>query len=306
MREDSLGNIMTLKVNIECKNKEILEYINIWVMSDDSSRFIAKQYINKIREAFNLNIKYIDNLKNFQDTGFVEDDNLYIYEVDKLEEFIGHDNLIVICNKCNNKLSIKFPKLEKWQFEDYLYFKLPGMNKGDIKWLLKLYEVTYDRSTQVNFERLDKDTDKISIFNVDEQSKVFDSLYSNGEYNTISNLTLFDLSDALIKRDRNLALKVLKVFDYIDSRPPMLLLSIILNNFRNILCVQSNPNAKAADLGISDKQLFVIKKYNTGHYSIPQLVNIVEFLTSMEYKYKFGGLDQKYISDYIICKILSA
>ena len=77
----------------------------------------------------------------------------------------------------------------------------------------------------------------------------------------------------------------------------------MLNNFRNIIGVQIGNN-KAEELGISDKQLWVVKKYNCGYYDTKQLYNIYKILTNAEWLYKFGGISMDLLSDYLICQIL--
>ena len=294
-------DIKELKNNIE--NKCLDNNFMIWVLTDYSSEVIAKQYYKEIAKYKNLTIKIINDFKEIGTAGFIEDDNLYIYKVDKLESFEPHDNLIIICNKTNYKDKIVIPKLEPWQFIDYLQAKLPGMNKADLDWLITQYEVLDSRVKEVKYERLENDLDKIAIFEPALQDNIFNELYTNGEYNTISNLTVFDLSEAMIKKDAKLALEVLKVFDYIDSKPHVWILSILLNNFRNIIGVQVGNNT-AEELGISDKQHWVIKKHNCGYYNTEQLYNIYKMLTKVEYLYKFGGLTQDMLADYIVCKIL--
>lgn len=294
--------IKELREQIE--NKSLNDDFMIWELGDYSSEVIARQYYHKIAEFKNLRIKLIDSFKEIAEPdGFIEDDNLYIYKVDKLEEFEKHKNLIIICNKSNYKDKIKIPKLETWQFVDYLQYKLPGMNRSDLEWLITQYETLDSRVKEVKYGRLENDMDKIAIFDSSVQGNVFNELYSSGEYSTISNLTVFDLSEALIKRDTKLALEVLKVFDYIDSKPHVWILSILLNNFRNIIGVQVG-NDDAESLGISDKQFYVIKKYNCGHYNVKQLYNIYKTLTNAEYLYKFGGMTQDMLADYLCCKIL--
>ena len=293
--------IKELKSQIE--QKTLSDDFMIWQLEDYSSSVIAKQYYHKIAEFKNLNIKLINDFSEIGSEGFIEDDNLYIYKTDKLDNFTQHNNLIIICNKTNYKDKIKIPKLEPWQFVDYLQYKLPGMNKSDLEWLITQYEVTDSRVKEIRYERLENDLDKIAIFEPALQDSIFNELYTSGEYNTISNLTIFDLTEAIIKRDSKLALEVMKVFDYIDSQPHVWLLSILLNNFRNIIGVQIGNN-KAEELGISDKQLWVIKKYNCGYYDTKQLYNIYKILTNAEWLYKFGGLSMDLLSDYLICQIL--
>ena len=295
-------DIKELKNKIEYKT--LSDDFMVWKLEDYSSKVIAEQYIHKIAEFKKLNVKYITDFSDIADSGFIEDDNLYIFNIDKLEKFEIHNNCIVVCNKTNYGDVIVIPKLEPWQFVDYLQYKLPGMNRADLEWLITQYEVTDSRVTKINYERLENDLDKIAIFEPALQDSIFNELYNSGEYDTISNLTVFDLSDALIKKDSKLALEVMKVFDYIDSQPHIWILSILLGNFRNIIGIQLAKDAKASDLGISDKQFYVVKKYNTGYYNAKQLYNIYEMLTKCEWLFKFGGLNMEWLADYIIVKIL--
>ena len=127
--------------------------------------------------------------------------------------------------------------------------------------------------------------------------------YKDGEYETLSNLTIFDLSNAIMKKDTKSALDVLKVFPYIDSKPDIWLLSILLGNFKRVIDIQLNPNAKAADIGMSDKQYWAVKKNNVGIYSNNDLIDIYKFLTELERKFKFDGISASQLVDYMICKI---
>ena len=276
----------------------------VWINEDSSAEFISWQYIYQIAKSKKLSIKVIDKISDIQPAGFLEDKNLYIYCVDKLEEFEPHDHLIILCKKSNYKDAVKIPKIETWQFVDYLKGIVPGMNKSDIEWLLTQYEYTYSRVTAVNYFRLKNDLDKIAIFDESVQNNLFNTLYNSGEYSTVSNLTIFDLSTAIMRKDYALALQVLKVFDYIDSKPDVWLLSILLTNFKNVIDIQLNPKATAESLGMSDKQFYVVKKYNCGFYSQEELIKIYDMLTNMEYLYKFGGLSTSQLTDYMVCKIL--
>ena len=295
-------DIKELKKSIE--NKSPMSFM-IWKMTDDSSMFIAKQYLRQLSENTGLPIVYIDSLDEVSDSGLFGHKN---YTVFVTNEFNGldksADNLIVICDKSSDKNYINFPALEKWQFIDYISTVVPGVSKDDLEWLITQYEFTYSRKTWVRYFMFYNDMMKIAIYPKEEQQKIFDYLYDSGEYSTISNLTIFDLSNAIMRKDPKLALEVLKVFPYIDSKPEIWLLSILLNNFKKVIDIQLNPFASAADLGMSDKQYYAVKKNNIGVYSNKELIDIYKELTNVEYQYKFEGLPVSSVVDYLICRIL--
>ena len=93
--------------------------------------------------------------------------------------------------------------------------------------------------------------------------------------------------------------------DYIDVSP-LGLVTTLLNNFRGILNIQLNPKCTAKDVGMSDKQFFVVKKYNCGFYNRDQLVKIMEVLTNVEYKFKYEEFPVSMLIDYVVCNILGA
>lgn len=295
-------DIGELKERIETDN--VGDIFFIFKLEDESAEFIAKQYINYIADHHNLEIKFINGLDEIGDPGFIVDDNLYIYKTDEINDIKPIERCIILCNKTKLKEAVLIPKLEHWQFIDYLQAKVPGMNRTDLEWLITQYETTYSRVTTTNYFRMENDIDKIAIFGEELQDDIFNQLYKDGEYDTTSNLTVFDLTNGLMKKDKKLVLQVLKVFDYIDSKPHIWILSILLNKVRNIIGIQLGINTTPESLGISDKQYYAIKKNNCGYYSEEELIDMYKMLTDIEYKFKFGGLTQEQLADYIICKIL--
>lgn len=286
-------NIIDLKINIE--NKTLSDSPMIWKITDSSSLLITNQYFHEIANFKNLEIKLIDTTDEIPDTGFIEDTNLYIIKTKEFNSPLDNfKNCIVICEKTNLDC-IKIPKLEKWQLDDFVMGKLPGINKNELLWLSNEYGD--------NYFGLINEIEKLSLFNKNEQADVFNLLKNDGEFNSITSLNIWDLSNGILKRDRELVQKVLEVIDYIDVEP-IGLLTVLYNNFRRVIDIQTNPRAIAKDLGISDKQLYAIKKNNCGYYSKDELVRIFKLLTSLEYKYKFEGLSLNNLIDYMVCNIL--
>ena len=73
--------IKELKKIIE--NKTIDNSFKLFLELDESSRIISNQYINEISKILNLEIKYIDSIKDIPDSSFIEDNNLYVIICDE-------------------------------------------------------------------------------------------------------------------------------------------------------------------------------------------------------------------------------
>ena len=270
-----------------------------WTSSESTSRVIAEQYIKRISKNKGLNIKYIDSIDEIQDDSFIEDDNLYVIVTDEWKDDRTHDNCIVICNK--SEKGIKIPKLVDWNVIDYLSNKLKGLEKRDFEWLVTKYKGDYREPPM--YRRLFNSIEKISIFDEKDQKEIFNELLDDGEYDSVSSATIFNLSDGILMRDIGLVKRVYLVKDYIDC-DPLPLWTILYKNFRTISLIENNKSISAKDLGMSDKQFFVTKKYKTGHYKKDELVKIMSILTNIEYLYKFGGLSVNQLIDYLIIKII--
>ena len=176
---------------------------------------------------------------------------------------------------------------------DFAKSFLPGVNIETLNELIKGYS---------EYQLFISDMEKLAIFDEEDQNYLVDDLFD--QLSITPALTVFDLSNALLRHDIKLAREVLKVKDRIDLTP-MHLLTILLNNVKKVLDIQlGGNNIKASDLGISDKQFFVIKKYNCGIYSNAKLISIYETLLDIENKFKFKELEVCDIIDYIVCKIL--
>lgn len=286
-------DIKELKNKIE--SKTINDRFMVWIMADEYSNIIAEQYLKSLCKIWYLNIKVIDDINEIPDDSFIPDDNLYVIKTDKWESDKKHDNCIIICNKAKD--GIKFPKLEDWMVIDLALAKLPGLDKQDLDWLITLYNG--------NYWRFLSDIDKLAIFDKGSQKIMFNQMLEDGQYDTLSSLTIWDLSNAILKKDIKMIKEVLKVIDYVDIEP-LGIAKVLLNNFRSILNIQLNPKCTAKDVGMSDKQFFVVKKYNCGYYNRDQLIKIMKVLTNIEYMFKYNELPLSLLIDYLVCEILGA
>lgn len=283
-------DIKSLKTKIE--NNDLDDSFMLW-KCPPGSELVVSQYLKKIAENKHLVLKYIDSIDEIVGDSFLKDINLYVFLSKKYNEKYNNNNLIVICEETKNTDAIVFPKLEAWQVVDFAKSFLPGVNIEMLNELIKGYS---------EYQLFISDMEKLAIFDEEDQNYLVDDLFD--QLSITPTLTVFDLSNALLRHDIKLAREVLKVKDKIDLTP-MHLLTILLNNVKKVLDIQlGGNNIKASDLGISDKQFFVIKKYNCGIYSNAKLISIYETLLDIENKFKFKELEVCDIIDYIVCKIL--
>ena len=283
-------DIKSLKTKIE--NNDLDDSFMLW-KCPPGSELVVSQYLKKIAENKHLVLKYIDSIDEIVGDSFLKDINLYVFLSKKYNEKYNNNNLIVICEETKNTDAIVFPKLEAWQVVDFAKSFLPGVNIEMLNELIKGYS---------EYQLFISDMEKLAIFDEEDQNYLVDDLFDQLSITPV--LTVFDLSNAILRHDIKLAREVLKVKDRIDLTP-MHLLTILLNNVKKVLDIQlGGNNIKASDLGISDKQFFVIKKYNCGIYSNAKLISIYETLLDIENKFKFKELEVCDIIDYIVCKIL--
>ena len=289
-----MNSIKELK-NIVENNLYNGEFI-VMKLDNVNSSIIANQYIDRIARDNNLMVNYIDTVSDIVDSPFIEDNYLYVIHDDKFIFKKDHTNTIVLCNETDYENYYLIPALEDWQISDYVKYNIvKGVNQEDVDWLLTQYNK--------NYLKFLNDIEKIAIFEIKDQDKVFNELLADDTFADNTSLNIWDLSNGLIKKDLKLVKEVLKSIEFIDVEP-IGLLTVNYKNFKNILSIQLNDKCTAKDLGISDKQFFVIKKYNCGFYSNEQLKKIFELLTNLEYMYKYYGLKQNELIDYMICKIL--
>ena len=279
--------------------KEITQNFFIFKLEDNSSLFVANQYIKAIAQILNLNINFIENLDslNFSSLFDIPPTDLNIYRCDELKELVGeYNNLIIITDKTKLKNTniVEIPQLEKWQIEDYALTNLPGIDSNKIKEFVK--NLDYD------IFKLDNEISKITPFQKANQERIFDKCINNKLFNIKDKYNSFDIINCIINKN-NSKLNTILANININNINIMGLYSLLYTNFKNIINIQLNLKATAESLGMTYKQFCAIK-YNIGHYTQKQLIDSFKFLLQLDYKIKTGQIDINYLFDYIIINIM--
>ena len=278
----------------ELKNKilaqEALSFPLLFINYDND--YLIKSYIKKIAENNSLTIKEIESIKEMVDIEsgmFKEADYLYIYNLNKDDNLSKEqlkDYKIILISDTDRKDSdiekVVFNKLENWQIEAYVQALLPGLDNREVSWLCK--------NAKYDIWRLDNEASKLNIFDKKDQSKILMAINDDNGYVDLNELTIFNLSNAIMNKDMLSIKKVVEDIDNIDVEGTGLV-TILLKNFLNIINIQTNSKATAQSLGMSEKQFRYLQYNQCNKYSNEELFNIYNFLTDIDYKLKSGLLE---------------
>ena len=276
------------------------------IFLSENNAFLIKQYIEAIAKNGHLSVFPIKSLKELDDitaSVFYEDDKLFIYEAPAEAVLRSSDftkgKVIITTTKEPKDTDIdvvKFIKPESWMIDDYASVLLPGIPKQEVQWLCKI--CNYD------INRVNSECAKIGCFEKGDQQKVFELINKENGYSDLNDLNIFNLSNAIVKKDSVTIKNIMRDIDSIDIEGTGLV-TILLKQFLNIINIQLNKKATAQSLGMSEKQFRAVS-YNCGKYTSDALISIYAFLNAVDYKLKSGLLDvsNKDLVQYILNNVL--
>ena len=269
--------------------KESIPFPLIFIASNND--FLVHQYLYSIAKNLSLNAVSISSLKELDDitsSVFYEDDNLFIFKPDKdvliTKDDLKNNKVIILSEnaiKDSDIDAVRFNKLENWMIEDYAKTLLPGLTVQETNWLCKI--------CNYNIDRVDIECQKLSLFDKREQESIFELINKENGYCDLNDLNIFNLTNAIIKKDILTIKTIIKDIDNIDIEGTGLV-TILLKQFLNIINIQLNRHANAASLNMSEKQFRAIS-YNCNKYSNDKLISIYKFLNDVDYRIKSGLLD---------------
>lgn len=303
---------MTLQ---ELKNAiETKSLPNELLIFKSSNPFLVNHYIEQIAKLRGVEINYIDDLHSllysfdcfFNDIPLETDANLRVYKEDIFLcpnlSITDLNNLIIVISKFQDKEQegflksyiVEFPELEDWQWKDYIYSCLEGVDQDEIDWFYSLCKDRFRAQTEL---------DKVGIFKQEERKYLFKDLIRDGLLDDLSSYNIFNFSTALMNKNLEILSNIYKEFERADIEPYGLL-TILKKNFKNLLMVQLTANPTPENTGLEGKQLYAIKK-QPRIFSPEQLVDIYSFLCDLDRQVKEGELPTPILVDYIVIKILT-
>lgn len=295
---------MTLEEFKECVelNKNVPKWV-VCICEDETSEFVFHQYVHKYITDNNLTISYINDIAQVTQTSLftVPVSSLFIYDVKELVmSQIPTSSVWIKCKKISYKSCVidesnivTIPKLEDWQVKDYVYSMCEGLSEKELSYLVTIHGK--------NLFRLENELSKILVF--DDIVKIYPQIKSQ-LFTDTSEYGIFDVINAIVRYDKVKLTKLLLDVNNIDI-DVFGCLKLLLNNFYKIINVQLSKSPNAKELGMSDKQLWAIKKYSCGIYTKTQLIEIYKLLTKCDWYIKSGYIPVMYMLDYIIINIMS-
>lgn len=285
---------------------------NTFIIFRCDDRFIARQYYKAISQQLNKKIDYVEDIHSitnksldifFQDTS--ENKTLKVCMLDTFDyynnDLLNEEYLIIVCKKIEKHTAeiyknfiIEIAPLEYWCVKDYLYSILKGVDTKYIDWLIE--------NCNFDINRLQLEADKLLIFDENERNIVFTQMLDDDAFSDITNKTIFNFTDAIVKKDIHKLKTIYEDIDNIDIED-IGVVTVLYQNFKKLLQVWTATNPTPESTGLSSKQIYAIKKLPKV-WSERQLVDILELLTSIDFKIKTGTMPVNILRDYLVVNIL--
>lgn len=274
--------------------------------------FVPYQYVQTISKALDKDITYLDDINKissnsidiFNETSTNNDIRcICIDEVEMLPKSFKNETYIYIIAKSYSKEIeeqyksniIEIPKLENWHIKDYAYSLAEGVDTKELDWLIDI--------CHGDIYRLTNELDKLNLFSEEQRPYLFNDMKTQGAFNDLSNKTVFDLTNAIVKKDLaqiNNCLEQIKSFD----AEPLGVVTILYNQFKKLIQVWLHPNPTEESTGLKSNVIYAIRR-SPRTYSQNQLINAFIFISSIDKMLKTGNIEISWLIDYIICKCLT-
>ena len=296
--------IIDLKKSIEAQN--VPNDFMIFVCSDNT--FIAEQYIKAICDINNMtktSIKSLQEQTSALALVMESTDELKVLKTDTFTEalidYSSLTNTIVICNKIDKKIKafvddyvVEFPKLTDWQVKSYMTLICPTLEQDDIDWLYN--------ATNGDIYRIVNELDKLLLFPKTEQKTILAEL-RYGENSDLYALSIYDLTDAIIRNNKSIVIDYLKHKDF--NFDLMAINNQMLKTVKDIILVTQNSGKTMTELGLPEWLYKKIKR-NWAGFPLDRLQKLLKFLTATDIKLKSGLIDTNKSAqiDYLITNVM--
>lgn len=290
--------IRELKTLIE-QNEIKFNLLVFEVSKEESSDFIASQYIDIIGKKTNLPVVYTDKLEY---GAFNVTNAITVLVVDELTQVCPVDEMnftIIKCRKCSVNYSenvvTKIPCLESWQIADYVHSTVAGVRPDYLNALI---------ASNKSIFKLESECSKLRVFGEGARDSAYEKLSEQGLLSTFhTSDNVYTFVDALILKDFKQVGVIYKNRDKIDIEG-MGIITLLHNKVLNMLKIQMSKSPTPESTGIDKKVYYAISRY-VGCCSNNRLIKMLRYITLLDYRVKSGELLVDYLLDDIIINLLS-
>lgn len=282
-------------------------------------------YINKIAECKNLEVVRVDSISEiyskFLSKSFVAKNYCYVLHDDKemmtqeklwdylaVKNIQGNSIIILVLSNVDKRSKfykrfsgsiVEFEHLPDSVLTKYIKKEIP-LNDKNCKRLIDICENDYSRILL----EIDKIKQYAKVFSVNYGfDNFFQILVDNGTIYQPPKDAIFDFVDAMLKGKSAKSFELLRNC-YGVGESPIVLLSVLYNNVKQVLQVQSCQSKDIAETtGLSAWQVKCTKE-KCGYYYIGDLVYFLKLIRSVEKGIKTGEIDESISVDYVLINML--
>lgn len=299
---------------------------NFYVFAGEETG-IMKIYIDQVAKVTGLPIERLDTVQSvYQRTHraslvsnktlfVVQDDKLFLKDEklwSKMSQILKGNYLILVYTKIDKRSKffkqmdyVAFNPMPPEVLAKYIVRAVP-ISEASARGLAEICECSYNRCLQ--------EADKINSY-ISYRDSINDAitpdmayrlLVNEGAiYKPIGDIT-FQVVDAIMDRNSLPEIERCLVNVKAKSEPRLLLISLLYNNFRNLLMCQStgadNPDLQQIT-GLSNFEISAAKR-RIGRYSINELRRAMMILQELEFGVKTGLVDEAFSLDYFIAQVI--
>lgn len=276
--------------------------------------YVQNIYANQLSKVKGLTLVRVEDaktvLQQIKNTSFLNQSKCYVVRDDlefvkdeKLQEAIKSNltgNLFILLLTNLDKRSRFYKQYDVVEFEylspevlhKYIQADIPLNNKN----CDKLIEVC-----ERDYSRIQLEIDKIKWFSLDVNT-AFEKLLADGTIYQPAKDCIFDLVDAVVTRKTD----SFRLYDICVQygTSTLAILSLLYNNFKQILQVQSCESKDIAQAtGLTQWQIKCSKE-RLGCYGIGELVYAIKTIHQMEYQIKTGTMPEELAIPYLLVNLL--
>lgn len=312
-------NIEELKHNI--LNDMVSDNCLVFQYSDDNGKFLANHYIKGIAKSKHLEIKTIESLEeitNYSINCFEQQvENIFVLDTPKLitkkVDFSSYKNTIIICKTIDVASNVKdylvsLPSPDEKQILEYMQARVPGLDSAQLRFLKD--------ACKNSLFKIDGELSKYQLFDTDSQSIILENAVDEGFYKDFSSASVFNLLDAIKKKDVKLLGKLLDEIEFIDFEPYSII-TLLHNELIKIIYIKRKKIKTDEDFMKLLSKLNINKYFYTIYakdiclrYTDSELINLLRYIDELDFKIKTGNMtnivnDKAKFIDFLLCDILS-